>query len=156
MYSSAADLQGNRIIALMASDPRWRWIWQLLLRGRLHMRLCTGNGLVVPSSSHKQEFAGSIPDGCTKTCLFSLPLLPHRLMSYFDVWRHLSFHENPHKTLQQQDNSSTRPRGEKEGATTTVYWRGAERGEFYRAISKGLSTRAISHTNPHTIRCTIC
>jgi hypothetical protein len=77
------------------------------------MKGCTGNGLVVPSSSHKQEVADLIPDGCTKTFRFSLPLLPHRLMSYFDVWRHLSFHENPHKTLQQQDNSSTRPRGEK-------------------------------------------
>jgi hypothetical protein len=73
----------------------------------------TGNGLVVPSSSHKREVAGSIPAGCTKTFLSPLPLLPHRLMSYFDVGRHLSFHENPHKTSQQQDNSSTRPRGEK-------------------------------------------
>jgi hypothetical protein len=28
-----------------------------------------------------------------KTFLFPLPLLPHQLMSYFDVGRHLSFHE---------------------------------------------------------------
>jgi hypothetical protein len=48
-----------------------------------------------------------------KTFLFPLPLLPHRQMSHFGVWRHLSFHKNPHKTLQQQDNSSTHPRGEK-------------------------------------------
>jgi hypothetical protein len=34
-------------------------------------------------------------------------------MSYFDVGHHLSIHENPHKTPQQQDNSSTRPRGDK-------------------------------------------
>jgi hypothetical protein len=74
---------------------------------------CTGNGLVVPSSSHKREVAGLIPAGCTTTFLIPLPLLPHRLMSHFDVWRHLSFHENPHKTSQQQDNSSTRPLGEK-------------------------------------------
>jgi hypothetical protein len=73
----------------------------------------TGNGLVVPSSSHKREVAGSIPAGCTKTILFPHPLLPHRLMSHFDVWRHLTFHKNPHKTSQQQDSSSTRPRGEK-------------------------------------------
>jgi hypothetical protein len=98
-------------------------------------RASTGNGLVVPSSSHKQEVAGSIPDGGTKTFIFPLPLLPHRLMSYFDVWRHLSFHENPLMTSQQQ-TSSTRPGGEWEGASTTVYWRGAERGDqFYRAIS---------------------
>jgi hypothetical protein len=88
------------------------------------------------SCGHKREVAGSIPAGCTKTFLFPLPLLPHQLMSYFDVWRHLSFHKNPRKTSQQQDNSSTRPRGEKEGPTTTVYWRGAEReDQFYHAIS---------------------
>jgi hypothetical protein len=74
---------------------------------------CTGNGLVVPSSSLKREVAGSILAGCTKTFLFPLSLLPHRLMSHFDIWRHLSFHTNPHKTLQQQDNSSTRQRGER-------------------------------------------
>jgi hypothetical protein len=39
------------------------------------------------------------------------------MMSYFDVGRHLSIHENPHKTSQQQDNSSTRPRGEKKVLT---------------------------------------
>jgi hypothetical protein len=85
-----------------------------------------------------ESLPARFPAGRTeKHFLSPLPLLPHRLMSHFDVWRHLSFHENPHKTLQQQDNSSTRPRGEKEGATTTVYWRGAERGDqFYRAISK--------------------
>jgi hypothetical protein len=74
---------------------------------------CTGNGLVVPSSSHKREVAGFIPAGCTKTFLSPLPLLPHRLMSYFEVGRHLSIHENPHKKSQQQDNSSTPPPGEK-------------------------------------------
>jgi hypothetical protein len=37
---------------------------------------CTGNGLVVPSSSHKREVAGWIPSGCTKTFIFPLPLLP--------------------------------------------------------------------------------
>jgi hypothetical protein len=98
---------------------------------------CTGNGLVVPSSSQKREVAGSIPTGCTKTFLSPLPLLPHQLTSYFDVGRHLSIHENPHKTSQQQDNSSPRPCGEKKvHATTTVCWRGAERGDqFYRSIS---------------------
>jgi hypothetical protein len=90
--------------------------WQMnILKGCsnnfFYFFLCSCNGLVVPSSSDKREVAGSIPAGCTKTFFFSLPLLPHRLMSYFDVWRHLSFHKNPHKTLQQQD--STRPRGEK-------------------------------------------
>jgi hypothetical protein len=55
---------------------------------------------VVPSSSLKREFAGSILAGCTKTFHLSpLPLSPHRLTSYFDVWRHLSFHENPHKDI---------------------------------------------------------
>ncbi len=29
------------------------------------------------------------PAGCTKTFLSPLPLSPHRLTSYFDVWRHL-------------------------------------------------------------------
>jgi hypothetical protein len=41
------------------------------------------------------------PAGRTKKTSFSLsplPLLPHRLMSYFDVWRHLTFRENPHRT----------------------------------------------------------
>jgi hypothetical protein len=74
---------------------------------------CTGNGLVVPSSSHKREVAGLIPAGCIITFISPIPLLPHRLISYFDVGRHLSIHENLHKTSQQQDNSLTRPRGEK-------------------------------------------
>jgi hypothetical protein len=98
-------------LLLMKDDPHTHEA-QALRRRTVRCK-CTGNGLVVPSSSHKQEVAGSIPSGCTKTFLFPLPLLPHRLMSHFDVWRHLSFHENPHKTSQQQDNSSTRPRGEK-------------------------------------------
>jgi hypothetical protein len=50
----------------------------------------TGNGLLVSSSSHKREVAGSIPAGCTRTFLYPLPLSPHRLTSYFDVWRHLA------------------------------------------------------------------
>jgi hypothetical protein len=29
------------------------------------------------------------PVGCTKNFLSPLPLSPHRLTSYFDVWRHL-------------------------------------------------------------------
>jgi hypothetical protein len=29
------------------------------------------------------------PAGCTKTFLSPLPLSPHQLKSYFDVWRHL-------------------------------------------------------------------
>jgi purine nucleoside permease len=56
-------------------------------------------------------------------------------MSYFDVERHLSFHKKS-----AQDIAATRQLDpptwiKKEGATTMVYWRGAERGEFYRAIS---------------------
>jgi RNA polymerase subunit RPABC4/transcription elongation factor Spt4 len=96
-----------------------------------HSKKCTGNGLVVPSSSHKQKVAGSIPAGCTKTFLFPFRLLPHQLMSSFDDGRHLSFHKKictRHRS-NNRNNSSTRPHGEKEGATTTVYWRGAERGE---------------------------
>jgi hypothetical protein len=72
----------------------WMCVWMCVCRNGNG----TGNGLVVPSSSHKREVAGSILAGCTKTFLFPLLLLPHQLMSYFDVWRHLSFHENQHMT----------------------------------------------------------
>jgi hypothetical protein len=91
-------------------------IWQFFVVSLGYLFHCvvrTGNGLVVPSSSHKREVAGLIPAGCTKTFLSPLPLLPHRLTSYFDIGRHLSIHKNPHKISQQQDKSSTRPHGEK-------------------------------------------
>jgi hypothetical protein len=74
--------------------------------------------------------------------LSPLPLLPHRLMSYFYVWHHLSFRENPHRTqdsiaaTRQQLNPPTWRKKKKVLAPTIVYWRGAERGDqFYRAIS---------------------
>ena len=74
-----------------------------------------------------------IPAGRTKNLLtFStLPLLPHRLMSYFDVWRHLSFRENPHRT--QDSIAATRQQLDqpmwRTMALPLVYWRGADRGD---------------------------
>jgi hypothetical protein len=76
-------------------------------RARIVPFKCTGNGLVVPSSSHKREVTGSIPAGCTKTYLFPHPLLPHRLMSHFDVWRHLSLHKN--RTRHRSNKTKARP-----------------------------------------------
>jgi hypothetical protein len=76
-----------------------------------------------------------------------LPLLPHQLMSYFAVWHHLSFCENPHKTTSQQlDNSSTRPCGEKEEGASYHYSlleRSGKRKPILRAISN-MSIRALS------------
>jgi purine nucleoside permease len=59
-------------------------------------------------------------------------------MSCFDVGRHLSFHEKSAQDIAATTETTARPAHvdkKKEGATTTVYWRGAERGEFYHAIS---------------------
>jgi hypothetical protein len=43
--------------------------------------------------------------------------------------------KNPHKTSQQQKQQLNPPTWRKKGATTTVDWRGGERGWFYHAIS---------------------
>jgi hypothetical protein len=69
----------------------------------------TGNGLVVPSSSHKRKVAGSIPAGSTKTFLFPLPLLPHQLMSCFEVGRLLSYHEKSAQDIAATTDTTARP-----------------------------------------------
>jgi hypothetical protein len=112
----------------MDKNPAYRWLTTPLF--------CTGNGLVVQSSSHKREVPVRFPAGCTKTFLSPLPLSPHRLTSYFNVWRHL-----PSAKIRIAQNNIARvniaPKRqharpahvEDNGATTTVYWRGADRGD---------------------------
>jgi hypothetical protein len=158
---------------------------------------------VVPSSSHKQKVAGSILAGCTKTFLFSLPLLPHRLTSCFDVGRHLSFHEKSAQEIAATTETTARPAHvEKKKALPlqsteagflvrvhpepclilsraqirallclskskvipaqtltllvldkkTGLWRGAERGELYRAIGVALPpTWAVQLPRPRAL-----
>jgi hypothetical protein len=107
------------------------FLWQNYALHQHNQIKCAGNGIVVPYSSHKREFDGSIPGWAHQKTIFSLsplPLLPQRLRSYFDVWRHLS----PAKIRKQHRSIETTARPahvEVDGVTTTVYWRGADRGD---------------------------
>jgi hypothetical protein len=72
---------------------------------------------MVPSPSHKREVTGLIPAGCTTTFLSPLLLSPHRLTSYFDVWRHLS---SPKIRIAQSSIAATRQQLDPPMRRTTV------------------------------------
>jgi hypothetical protein len=85
--------------------------------------------------------------------LFPLPLLPHQLMSYFDVWRHLSPAKKiriARKTTLQHIETTAQPAHVKDdSATTTVYWRGADRGD--QVVLSGRDNNSTMQSD-HTVQ----
>jgi hypothetical protein len=110
LYRTTCSKKGCQIIWFLSyACVRTSWLFGNQTNKKIPfatgLTKCTGNGLVVPSLSHKREVAGLFRAGCTKTFLSPLLLSPHRLMSYFDVWHHLS---TPKIRIAQNNIAATR------------------------------------------------